>query len=379
MIQVKAGSFATASTLNCSEFFLRPGYKFSSARIEDHVIESSGHQFIPIMNSVSLVKYVDNGGQPKSGISAIWSSNAVLRQVLSLQGPLGPLGPLGRSFGVLGSDASHPSYWVDQYFKAMQSHPVTNYWLSYYGLAGPLHSPFSPLKEFGALNGNWREGVYNVLGTAGFLGPLALGPVGPIGALQTMGLKGPDQSGVYHDGRTGKRVDSVQLKVNGKQREYSIFRIIPYEAAKKDSNEWKLGTSFLLDADLKPSLHSETFQITNQVSQLVSFLVIPDSARSSSGAADSGRLNFNLTVKDESGRILLSSNEKELVNFVQIKVPAGAKLQVEVSRQKIETGRGTAGRASFRLMVVGDPYFDLKAEGVFDVPQALPMPSADVQ
>jgi hypothetical protein len=360
---------AQAAAKSCRALFTdssrRANLLLSSPSIEDHYVRTSNGTFLPFMNSRALVEYTSRGGRPMQDVASFWSTKPVLQSVLSLNGPLGNKGPLSPEIGVFGADPSHPSYWVNEFM----NHPWTQDWLKLMRAWSPVANPFGPLNQYGPLFVNFHEGVYNVLGTAGFLGPLVLGPDGPLGGLQTVGLKGPDENGNYHDS-SGRVVDvvSVDVDFSGNKRNYRIFKYLNKDYASRISASGKgLDTSFAFDDQLRIGENSKSFDIVSPDEQLVSFLVVPFNQMTGRGRAN----NFNLTVSDASGVVLLESKEMDLVNFVQLKVSKGARLKVTVSRPDL-SGDSTPAVANFRLMVIGDPYFDLNAEGALDDPSLLP-------
>lgn len=313
-----------------------------------HAVKLPARNLQPLVNTKSLIENVMNGGAPRAGIPEIWSSPTILRQILSLNGPLASLGPLSRATGLIGRNWWQASFWNDAVFDrvAWKNQKLVD-----------LYAPYGPLGNLGPLGpkgplGEWSEGPYNMLGTGGSLGPLGpLGPIGPMGAPQWKGLVGPDKNGEYRDRNTGKVIDTVVIDTEQGQRRFPIFEYYHEEYARKLSQEVFLDTSFMTDGYFRSSQLKSEFRVEAEADSVVTVQVLADYLATVTNLGVPVAHNFDLVVRDMNGREIVSSKEVNYVNIVQFFARAGQKFTVSIERQNI-----LPLAQNYRLIVVGDQH-----------------------
>lgn len=313
-----------------------------------HAVKLPARDLQPLVNTKSLIMNVVNGGAPRAGVPLIWSSPAVLQQILSLNGPLASLGPLSRATGLIGRNWWQPSFWNDAVFDrvAWKNQKLVD-----------LYAPYGPLGQLGPLGprgplGEWSEGPYNILGTGGALGPLGpLGPIGPMGAPQWKGLVGPDKNGEYRDRATDKIIDTVVIDTAEGQRRFPIFEYYHEAYAQKLSREEFLDTSFMTDGYLRTNQVKSEFRAEAEADSVVTVQVLADYLATVTNFGVPTAHNFDLVVRDLNGREIISSKEVGNVNIVQFFARKGQKFVIAIERQNI-----LPLAQNYRLMVVGDQH-----------------------
>jgi len=252
-------------------------------------------------------------------------------------GPLGAYGPLGM-LGPIGSNAWNVSYWLlpvgdwSDWSRKMTSGP-----LSEKGPLGP-NGPLSDDAYYGTMprindfaNQLKAGGVWGILGPLGPLG--ALGPLGPLGPVGAHGFE-TDRAGNYL--RKGQVQRTVSVPYGGSTRTYELFEQYSEERARKmEDND----TSFMVTGELRDQAEAGRFRFASRESQWVSVLVVPEKQLD----------DFDLELRDGAGRKLAVSQSRALIDFVQIQLPAGARIEADVRL------RGTAHWLShtYRLYVTG--------------------------
>ncbi len=262
---------------------------------------------------------------------------------LGYLGPIGPYGPLG-TLGPLGDNAWNQEAWMHAAGDWSEwSQDLT-------GLGGPLSEagplgPSGPLSQeayeqtLPALNDFSKQlqagGVWTVLGPLGPLGALgALGPLGPVGA---HGLEA-DSGGRYaHDGEVRRTVD---VPYEGAARTWGLFEHYDEETAAELSDN---DTSFLVSGHLAGSwwtgFEQDVFRFTSEEEQFVTVLLVPEYQLD----------DLDLDLLDGDGNLVAASNCATLIDWVQIKVPAGTTLEARI--KLYYTGHVLSKR--YRLYVTG--------------------------
>tara|TARA_B110001454_G_C12723186_1_gene435816 strand:+ start:1806 stop:2936 length:1131 start_codon:yes stop_codon:yes gene_type:complete len=295
-----------------------------------------------LMNTKDLVSFVERGNAPRQGIDKIWSSRAVLQELLSLRGPLGPLGPVGE-LGPIGDNTWNPSFWWTQFVRS-------NVWRLSAGKlstkAGPL-SKYGSLSDIGPLAKDWGEGAYSILGTRGILGPLGpLGALGLMGALQTVGLKGPDENGNYR--YKGRIIKSVNIEWTDGVREFEIMEKYTSKEAQRRSRDGSLENSYMVDASMSAFESKQSYKSKSDREKLVSVLVVPDAGAMVNMFGMPLPTNFSIEVRDKSGNLIGISDMSLQANFVQFAVPKNGEYEVIIKRQGF-----SALPLGYRLISVG--------------------------
>jgi hypothetical protein len=250
---------------------------------------------------------------------------------LGSYGPLGAHGPLG-TLGPVGDNYWNPSTWIDQANKLGtgwdglgDDQPLTE--------AGPLgeRGPLSDVYFDGALfagDGNSGDdlagqlrglGHYAVLGPLGPLGPMgALGPLGPVGA---HGF-GADDDGTYLDaqGQARRSVD-VRYDAQGTTHTWELYERYTESFAKgMDDND----TSFMVEGRLAyeggGAYETDEFSFTSNSDQLVTVCVVPEKSLD----------DFDFEITDAAGEVLVTSDSDDNIDWAQLQVKKGTKLNVRV-------------------------------------------------
>ena len=144
-----------------------------------------------------------------------------------------------------------------------------------------------------------------------------------------------DGDGRYRDA-AGQVVRSVEVPYQGGARSYPLVESYREEAgrAMRDND-----TSFMVTGDVASADEVDRFRFTSADRQLVTVTLVPEKELDA----------FELTIRDEQGRVLHQSSSDRSVDWVQLEVPAGARLSAEVRR----TAHGHILSASYRLIVTG--------------------------
>ena len=256
----------------------------------------------------------------------------VAAPALSALGPLGCYGPLG-TLGPIGSNAWNPTSFMDLvggwdgFAKQLTAHggPLSE--------AGPL-GPHGPVGEaYAAMPAAFRVGGdFTVLGAAGPLG--ALGPLGPLGPMGAHGFK-RDGLGRYLD-KAGTVQREVAVPYGTGERRYELVERYPGDtAAQLVDND----TSFMAEGAIDQADEADAYGMTSREAQAVTLAVVPEKQLD----------DFDLEVRDQAGKRLALSDSAAQIDFVQLRVAAGEKLTVRVTRRM----HAHVLRASYRLVVVG--------------------------
>lgn len=304
------------------------------------------------------INLLNDTGESRPGISAVWSSSSVLSQVFSLSGPLGPTGSLSMSFGAIGDSALNPLFW---WSRAIQKKMWDFAPLNSLENAGPL-SEFGPLGSLGPLSDDWLQGNYNFLGTTGPLGALGpLGPLGPMGAVMSKGGVTLKKAGMYQADDTKNLVTSVVVDFNKSARTYGVMERFDPQAADKLSAKWGLDGSFMVDSHIGLEEKNKAFRLTSRHDGIISVLVVPDQnyiyRTNAFGFPYVGRANFGVVAQSSQGTRLAESNEAFYSNMLQLQVRKGEKIKLTVNKQGHPVSPFDLGQ-KFRLIVVNSsPYF----------------------
>lgn len=292
-------------------------------------------------------------------------------------GLIGPWGPLGVA-GPVGDDVWHPSAWI-----------TGTCWDDWAGMLawydGPM-SEWGPLGPDGPLSeqayhetlpglGDFSKqlqagGVWGVLGPVGPLG--ALGPLGPLGPAGAHGF-GRTADGAYVDG--GGRVRrTVDVPYGSATRRYELYEFYRDEQAR--ALGYGNDTSFMVERDVLAPGSTVEYRFTSSSTQWVTVNIVPmwmryDLATLSGyvSTAAGGQLDypvgaargtalvddFDLTLTDDTGRVLAASDSVELADTIQVQVAAGARLSLRVTYH--QRGSYLGYHDGYRLFVTGStPY-----------------------
>ena len=313
-------------------------------------------------------------------------------------GPLGELGPLG-VLGPVGDATFNPSTWID----------LAGPWSA---LAAELAEVNGPLSADGPLGANgpldrerWRADLEALGGIGssfvdqleggGLLVPL--GPAGPLGALGPLGPLGPVGAHGYEaddDGQwlpeDGECVHSDERDVcrhvvvpwnDEESRTYELFEHYEAEfAASMTDND----TSFMVTGELSEGA-SESFAFTSAQTQLVTVHVMGqwtlyDPATSLGLLATAATIGYRmptlvpnyifpfnfydhgsrfddfdvtLEITTEEGTVSVTSDSIDMVDWISVVVPAGARLTAHVSLASRWRARWRVFGPEYRLFVVG--------------------------
>lgn len=352
--------------------------------------------------------------QPPSAAGEPWRYLRTM-SALGYYGPLGPYGPLG-ILGPTGGNPWNPDLYVTGSF-AWSDHSEE---LTADG--GPL-SADGPLGSQGPLNpARWDDGgslgdgafvphlrpggVFASLGPVGVSGALGpLGPLGPVGAHGYLRGEGgeywPEEGAACHDAPAGyeeppcRRIE-VEWEAGGERRAYELVELYDeaYAASMEDND-----TSFLVIGEAEEG-ETDEYAFASEQGQWVTLVLLPETARYpfaqamsvlGTAAADGYRVpdgayvphvvtgvpvyssydhrssfdDFDLEVDVVIGGEVVGtivSRSADVVDWVHVKVPAGAELRARVHLYSEWTARfadsfwGLAFRPadpSYRLVVVG--------------------------
>lgn len=248
-------------------------------------------------------------------------------------GPLGAYGPLG-TLGPLGDNIWNPSSWIS----------AAGDWSEHADrIDGPLgeDGPLGPAGPLGdeayfetlpAINDWARQlqsgGVWTVLGPLGPLGPLgALGPLGPVGAHGYA----TDDGGRYVSGGLVRRT----IRAPYAAEPFELVEMYDEETARSVPPD----TSFVALGELSRGGPADVIPAKSQRDQVVTVLVVPEKQLD----------DFDLTIKDDAGRVLASSRSSRYLDWVQLQAPRGGRMTIEVSL----AGSGHFLSKTYRLYVVG--------------------------
>lgn len=274
-------------------------------------VEALGRDLASVAPTIEPAKVP--GGSPESYLLST--------SCLGRYGPLGAYGPLG-ILGPIGDSAWNPSYWISAIGDwshwaedlADLDGPLSE--------AGPL-GPNGPVSETQYYDNPLYDenhfakqlqgaGVWTVLGPIGPLG--ALGPLGPLGPVGAHGYA-RDSDGSYRSGDAVVRTVSVPF--SGGAREYELYEHYDelFARAMGDND-----TSFMVSGRIGSYYESDSYAFTSSSTQLVTILVVPDKSLD----------NFDVTVLDGGGNEIATSNSYFFIDWVQVSVPAGTRLEARV-------------------------------------------------
>lgn len=241
---------------------------------------------------------------------------------LGYLGPIGPYGPLG-TLGPVGSNSWNTSYWISAVGDWSDWADDMNDLDGGLSESGPL-GPDGPISsdaywtDLPAINDFAKQlqggGVWSVLGPVGPLG--ALGPLGPLGPVGAHGYS-TDYDGSYIDNSTEMRTADVAY--NGGTRTYELFENYTESYAKSKTDN---DTSFMTEGYIAyPYSEVDSFTFTSNADQFVTIVLVPEYQLD----------DFDITVKDENGTVIATSNTYNFIDYVQIAdVADGTELTVEV-------------------------------------------------
>ena len=302
-------------------------------------------------NVTSITPPIDNSKIPYGTASFYLGLNGPLTGY----GPLGPWGPLGL-LGPVGTNLWNPSYWISGWMDWSD-------WSD--GIEGPL-GPGDPLGENGPLGSAYYDspifdtndfavqtralGLWTSLGPISQLG--ALGPLGPLGPVGAHGYR-RNSSGQYIAGSNVARNVTMWFdEAKTTQRTYELYENYTESFAKSMADN---DTSFMVEGTATAFDRTDTYTFTSNQDQLVTILV------ANSNVADTLLTNnFDLTITDEHGNPLITSNlSGTWADWIQMKVPANTTLKAEV---KLATSFPVVLPCSYRLFVTGSTQYVNKTE-----------------
>ncbi|WP_158812395.1 hypothetical protein [Streptomyces fulvoviolaceus] len=280
-------------------------------------------------------------------------------------GPLSDLGPLGRDLPAAFNWSDYAS-WLTAWGGPMRdSGPL--------GSGGPLAAYNRPIQWFPPQPGGPHNfapcGVQlKTGGTSAALGPL--GPLGPVGPLGPLGPRGGHLCPAGADGSYLCGAEEVPTRTyvaggrEGQDRPYSLFE--KYTKAFAQSLNDKVGdeandTSFMVTTtpqDDETAGGTDTYTFTSpetvrgvaQASQWLTVVVTPTGMRPDQWATRTEPADYRLTLRDENtGRVVATSDADDRVNWIQVRVPAGARLTAAVT---LRDSRGLA-HPGYNLTVTG--------------------------
>ncbi len=252
---------------------------------------------------------------------------------LGYMGPLGPYGPLG-TLGPIGQNVWNPSNLITGS-------------MNWEDMQKQLTAAGGPLSEAGPLGPNGPVAMdqkqvpkdLQVGGDAAVLGPLgplgALGPLGPLGPIGAHGYKA-DADGNYRD-KDGNIVRSVDVPYQGGKRSYDLVEDYSKEQAEKMKDN---DTSFMVHGSLDKDSEVDAFPFQAKNAQFVTVMVVPEEQLDA----------FELSVRDDSGKLLYDSKSLTSIPWVQLQVPAGTHLKAQV---KLKANYQFLTPPSYRLVVTG--------------------------
>jgi hypothetical protein len=247
-------------------------------------------------------------------------------------GPIGAYGPLG-SLGPLGSNAWNTSYWISAAGDwSDQSDRIDGP----LGATGPLGAsgPLGDRAYYETLPSinDWAKqlqggGVWTVLGPLGPLG--ALGPLGPLGPIGAHGYE-PDDGGRFMNGSRTVRT----IKTTYQAEAFELVEMYDEDTARSVSPD----TSFVALGEV-PRGSVDVFPAKSLRDQFVTVLVVPEKQLD----------NFDLTIKDATGRVIAQSKSSSYIDWIQLQAPKGGSMKIEVSL----AASGHFLSKTYRLYVVG--------------------------
>jgi hypothetical protein len=269
-------------------------------------------------------------------------------------GPIGEYGPLG----VLGA-AGLGGFDVNGALTA--AGPL--------GVAGPLG------------DGRWRQreldpgGAWSVVGPIGPLG--ALGPLGPLGPSGPHGLR-RDGQGRYLDAGGVRRSIEVPWR-DGEVRSWPLVELYPEHAARAMEDH---DTSFVVTGELGRPGDRDELTAHSAEAQWVTVAVIPEHALYAYAQAmailaaaplypfDPGSFDDLDLEVEVAGHQAISSTSGDLIDWLSVRVPAGAALRVRVGLHQAWSRPWRPYRPRYRLIVVGSTHYldDAPAGGAHQVP-----------
>ena len=286
--------------------------------------------------------------QPKVVTPAGVEAYLAPTSALGYFGPIGPYGPLGM-LGPVGDNSWNASYWISG------AGDWSDWSKDMTDLGGPLSQngplgPAGPLSKeayeqaLPAINDFCKQlqagGVWGVLGPVGPLG--ALGPLGPLGPIGAHGLP-QDEDGNYV--KEGDVQRAINVPYDGTERTYELFETYDEKHATTMADN---DTSFMVEGRLDYEgwykYETDRFEFASSQEQFVTILLLPEYQLD----------DFDLDVLDAGGQLLAASQSYGLIDWVQLRVPAGTKLEVEV---KLYSTQHVLGKR-YRLIVTGStPHF----------------------
>jgi hypothetical protein len=166
-----------------------------------------------------------------------------------------------------------------------------------------------------------------------------LGPLGPLGALGPLGPLGPvgghgfatDEGGRYvHDDKVQRTV-----KPDWSDDAFELVEMYDEDTAKSLTTP---DTSYMATGEIA-SDEVDVYPAKSQRGQYVTVLVVPEKSLD----------DYDLTIKDSTGRVLAQSNSHSYIDWVQLPAPRGGRMSIEVSL----AGSAQFLSKTYRLYVVG--------------------------
>lgn len=270
---------------------------------------------------------------------------------LGIYGPFAPYGPLGIN-GPVGYNIWNPSYWISGWMDWSDwAEDMT-------GMGGPL-SEKGPLGENGPLGNVYYDGVVfelndfarhsRALGVWSPLGPIgplgALGPLGPLGPIGAHGYKTNSHGEYMNNGQVVRNCTVWYNSARTVQRTYELYENYTEDFAKNMSDN---DTSFMVEGTDNAFDRIDSYTFTSAQDQLVTLVVV------NTNLAWVGD-DYDIVVTDQNGNVLITSNGyANRVEWIQLKVPAGTTLNVEV---KLVSPLAPLLFTSYRLFVTGSTQY----------------------
>ena len=247
---------------------------------------------------------------------------------MGYNGPLGPFGPLA-GLGPIGDNSWNISYWINGIGDwSTWSESITK-------AGGPLstegplgyHGPVAEVQYYGIDNPGRTlfetndfavhtraMGVWSVLGPIGPLG--ALGPLGPLGPVGAHGFSSDSNGQYLYNGKVVRTI-TVSFDQNGTKRTYGLVEKYTESFAKTMSDN---DTSFMVLGKSSSFSDIDSYSFNSSENQVVTITLIPEK----------GLDDFDIAVFDGENKLVATSNTLNMVEFIQLEVPAGKKLKVKV-------------------------------------------------
>jgi hypothetical protein len=237
----------------------------------------------------------------------------------SVHGPAGWGGPLGwASPSAKSADPAirslalfKPSTYISRWFRWSGFADVMRRWGGPTSERGILGKAF----DYRAVPREFRPGGrYALVGVAGILGINSLrGLAGDTGAHGFLA----DLEGNYRN-HNGSVVRTFVVGNGARAKPHALYEIYDERSAERMKTN---DTSFAVAGLLSSRHDTDTFTFTSRSDQHLVVAVVPEKWGQ----------NYNLTLRDQDGRVMARSDSHQQVNHVNLWVPRGTKLSAEVS------------------------------------------------